>query len=198
LAQTPALAPTDRRFAVCWRKCHKAMIKWLFAFCTIIPLLGAGCTQASGGSVSIFAGGKVHLTVATGRSPMSEAVLRPSGHVKSINVIDFPADIDRPSTLQGCQNARLIQFELGPSSHGNMWGNQAASYFSRLRRGEMGHFHHVSGPYLLRYAQEASWREDARRVDNGSQMRRVTELALKRGPSVDFAGYYQRHIKTAA
>ena len=76
--------------------------------------------------------------------------------------------------------------------------NQAESYFSRLRRGEMGHFHHVSGPYLLRYAQEASWREDARRVDNGAQVRRVTELALKRGPSVDFAGYYQRHIEKAA
>jgi hypothetical protein len=75
--------------------------------------------------------------------------------------------------------------------------NWAKSYFSRLRRGEMGHFHHVSGPYLLRYAQEASWREDARRVDNGAQVRRVAELALHRGPSLDFAGYYQRH-KVAA
>jgi transposase-like protein len=75
--------------------------------------------------------------------------------------------------------------------------NMAESFFSRLRRGEMGHFHHVSGPYLLRYAQEASWREDARRADNGQQVRRVTELALHRGPSVDFAGYYQRHIKAA-
>jgi transposase-like protein len=75
--------------------------------------------------------------------------------------------------------------------------NQAESYFSRLRRGEMGHFHHVSGPYLLRYAQESAWREDARRADNGAQMRRVTELALKRGPSIDFAGYYQRHVKAA-
>lgn len=26
--------------------------------------------------------------------------------------------------------------------------NQAESFFSRMRRGEMGHFHHVSGPYL--------------------------------------------------
>jgi ISXO2-like transposase domain len=75
--------------------------------------------------------------------------------------------------------------------------NQAESFFSRLRRGEMGHFHHISGAYLLRYAQESAWREDARRVDNGSQVRRVTELALKRGPSVDFSGYYQRHVKAA-
>jgi hypothetical protein len=64
--------------------------------------------------------------------------------------------------------------------------------------GEEGH-RIVSGDirYLLRYAQEAAFREDARRVDNGTQLRRVTELALHRGPSVDFAGYYQRHIKAA-
>lgn len=82
-------------------------------------------------------------------------------------------------------------------SHDGACTNMAESFFSRLRRGEMGHFHHVSGPYLLRYAQEASWREDARRVDNGAQVRRVTELALKRGPSVDFSGYYQRHVTRA-
>ena len=82
-------------------------------------------------------------------------------------------------------------------SDGEACTNQAESYFSRLRRGELGHFHHVSGPYLLRYAVEASFREDARRVDNGAQVRRVTELALKRGPSIDFAGYYQRHVKAA-
>ncbi|HVZ27731.1 MAG TPA: IS1595 family transposase [Rhizomicrobium sp.] len=82
-------------------------------------------------------------------------------------------------------------------SDGEACTNQAESYFSRLRRAEMGHHHHVSGPYLLRYAQEAAFREDARRVDNGSQVRRVAELALHRGPSVDFSGYYQRHIKAA-
>lgn len=82
-------------------------------------------------------------------------------------------------------------------SDGEACTNQAESYFSRLRRAEMGHHHHVSGPYLLRYAQESAWREDARRVDNGAQVRRVTELALKRGPSIDFGGYYQRHVKAS-
>ncbi|MDZ4775623.1 MAG: IS1595 family transposase [Alphaproteobacteria bacterium] len=71
--------------------------------------------------------------------------------------------------------------------------NWAESFFARMRRGEMGHNHHVAGPYLLRYAQEAAWREDNRRVDNGSQVRRVATLALSSKPSVDFAGYYQRH-----
>jgi len=29
-----------------------------------------------------------------------------------------------------------------------------------LRRAELGHHHPTAGAYLLRYAQEASWRED--------------------------------------
>ncbi len=72
--------------------------------------------------------------------------------------------------------------------------NWAESYFSRLRRSEIGHHHHVAGPYLLRYAQEASWREDNRRVDNGGQVSRIAGLAVARKPSVDFSGYWQRHI----
>ncbi|MCA6104578.1 transposase [Bradyrhizobium australafricanum] len=38
--------------------------------------------------------------------------------------------------------------------------NRAEEYFSRLRRAEIGIHHYVAGAYLLRYAQESSWRED--------------------------------------
>lgn len=75
--------------------------------------------------------------------------------------------------------------------------NWAESYFSRLRRAELGHHHHIAGVYLLRYAQEASWREDNRRMSNGDQMRQVAHLALGRGKSVDFSGYWQRHVEKA-
>src|SRR6202789_1787944 len=71
--------------------------------------------------------------------------------------------------------------------------NWAESYFSRLRRAELGHHHHIAGAYLLRYAQEASWREDNRRMSNGDQVRQVANLAMGRKPSVDFSGYWQRH-----
>jgi transposase-like protein len=71
--------------------------------------------------------------------------------------------------------------------------NMAEGFFSRLRRAEVGHHHHIAGTYLLRYAQEASWREDNRRISNGEQVSRVTELALAAKPSVDFSGYWQRH-----
>jgi hypothetical protein len=72
--------------------------------------------------------------------------------------------------------------------------NGAELFFSRLRRAEIGHHHHVAGQYLVRYAQEAAWREDNRRMPNGDQVNRVAELALKRGASVDFTGYWQRHL----
>jgi transposase-like protein len=70
--------------------------------------------------------------------------------------------------------------------------NGAESYFSRLRRAELGHHHHIAGPYLLRYAQEAAWREDLRRVSNGEQAHGVVGLAMRSPPSVDFCGYWQR------
>ncbi|MBG1233993.1 IS1595 family transposase [Aestuariivirga litoralis] len=71
--------------------------------------------------------------------------------------------------------------------------NAAESFFSRIRRAEIGIHHHIAGAYLLRYAQEMSWREDNRRMSNGEQMGRVCQLALSRKPSVDFSGYWQRH-----
>jgi transposase-like protein len=72
--------------------------------------------------------------------------------------------------------------------------NWAEEFFSRMRRAEIGHHHHIAGAYLLRYAQEASWREDNRRVSNGDQTYRVAGLAMKRKQSVDFTGYWQRHL----
>jgi transposase-like protein len=79
-------------------------------------------------------------------------------------------------------------------SLGGACTNWAEEFFSRMRRAEAGHHHHIAGPYLLRYAQEASWREDHRRVSNGDQVYMLSGLAMKRGQSVDFCGYWQRHI----
>jgi transposase-like protein len=72
--------------------------------------------------------------------------------------------------------------------------NWAEEFFSRMRRMEIGHHHHIAGAYLLRYAQEASWREDNRRASNGEQVNRVAGLALESKASVDFTGYWQRRV----
>ena len=34
---------------------------------------------------------------------------------------------------------------------------------------EIGTHYHIAGPFIGAYAQEASWREDNRRVHNGGQ-----------------------------
>src|SRR6202162_3030260 len=73
--------------------------------------------------------------------------------------------------------------------------NWAEEFFSRMRRAEIGHHHHISGAYLLRYAQEASWREDNRRSGNGEQVPRLAGVTMKSGKSREFTGYWQRHVK---
>jgi len=70
--------------------------------------------------------------------------------------------------------------------------NQAESYFSRLRRMEVGTHHHIAGPYLYAYAGEAAWREDNRRTDNGSQAMLVTGAAMASRVSRQWAGYWRR------
>jgi hypothetical protein len=41
-------------------------------------------------------------------------------------------------------------------SDGTACTNNAESYFSRLRRAEIGQHHHIAGPYLHAYAHEAA------------------------------------------
>lgn len=70
--------------------------------------------------------------------------------------------------------------------------NQAESFFSRLRRAELGQHHHISGKYLAAYANEMAWREDRRRTSNGDLWRMVAGAALTHPVSRMWAGYWQR------
>jgi transposase-like protein len=70
--------------------------------------------------------------------------------------------------------------------------NQAESFFSRLRRAEIGTHHHISGPYLSAYAAEMDWREDNRRVSNGEQYLIAANAAAKHPVSQQWKGYWQR------
>src|SRR6202040_3355242 len=97
-------------------------------------------------------------------------------------------------------DALHAQYEMKRINHEEAYSldgactNWAEEFFSRMRRAEHGHHHHIAGPYLLRYAQEASWREDHRCISNGGQADMISWLAMKRGPSVDFSGYWQRCV----
>jgi hypothetical protein len=68
--------------------------------------------------------------------------------------------------------------------------NQAESYFSRLRRMVSGQHHHVSARYLHRYACEAAWKEDHRRLPNGSAFSRTVRLAMGSPVSRTWKGYW--------
>jgi transposase-like protein len=70
--------------------------------------------------------------------------------------------------------------------------NQAESFFSRLRRAEIGIHHHIAGPYLSAYASEMAWRENNRRVSNGEQYLMATDAALQHPVSRQWKGYWQR------
>jgi hypothetical protein len=61
-------------------------------------------------------------------------------------------------------NALHSRFEMKRINHEEAYSldgactNWVEEFFSRMRRAEIGHHHHIAGPYLLRFAQEASWR----------------------------------------
>src|SRR3954465_4383943 len=117
------------------------------------------------------------------------------------------ARVDRASTVHADEssawNALHARFDTRRINHsgeyatGEACTNQAEAFFSRLRRGEMGHHHRISGVYLVRYAREASWKEDHRRDSTGLQVRGVLVLVPRNGPSVDFCGYWQRSRQAA-
>jgi transposase-like protein len=94
--------------------------------------------------------------------------------------------------LHGRFTMHGINHQEAYSLEGGIYTNNADSFFSRMRRAEIGHHHHLAGPYLARFAQESAWREDHRRDHNGSQVDRVALLAMRNPPSVDFCGYWQR------
>jgi hypothetical protein len=70
--------------------------------------------------------------------------------------------------------------------------NQAESYFSRLRRAEIGQHHRISGHLLYQYANEAAWREDNRRRPNGANLNAVIGAALASAKSPIWASYWHR------
>ena len=101
-------------------------------------------------------------------------------------------------------NALHAGFDVNRIDHGKLYSDQSAVYtnaaeefFSRMSRAEFGHHHHIAGTYLIRYAQESAWREDHRRVANGTQVRSVATLAMAAPTSVDWCGYWQPAQKAA-
>jgi hypothetical protein len=71
-------------------------------------------------------------------------------------------------------------------SHDDACRNGAEEFFSRMRRAEVGHHHHLAGAYLGRYAQENGL---ARRSPSHQQRRSGPDRVRSRGPQQDVCGF---------
>lgn len=99
------------------------------------------------------------------------------------------------ATAWDALHARYLTKRINHSvaySHDGACTNQAESFFSRLRRAEVGTHHHISGIYLHSYAGEMAWREDNRRVSNGEQYLMAANASLQHPVSRQWKGYWQR------
>jgi len=77
---------------------------------------------------------------------------------------------------------------VGPNGENT---NQAESFFARFRRMQYGQTHKMDNLYMDRYANEAAYREDTRRMSNGDIFNDVMTRCATSAPSRDFAGYWQ-------
>lgn len=73
--------------------------------------------------------------------------------------------------------------------------NMAESFFSRLRRMQIGQMHKMNNLYLDHYANEAAYREDTRRNSNGYIFNDITMRCAKTSVSRNFCGYWQGNKK---
>ena len=132
-------------------------------------------------------GGESIVTVAKSEAKGGEIITARIHHMSTVHA-DEASHWDE---LHAKFDTQRINHSLSYSD-GIACTNQAESFFSRLRRMEVGTHHHIAGPYLLAYAGEASWREDNRRVSNGSQAMMVAGAAMASRVSRTWAGYWQR------
>ena len=85
----------------------------------------------------------------------------------------------------------VVNHSVGMMVHG-VHINPVEAQHSRIRRAERGIYLHISGAHAQRIADELSWRDDMRRVDNGQQFRMIARRALMLGPDMEMTGYWQK------
>lgn len=87
---------------------------------------------------------------------------------------------------------KRINHQLAYSAPDGACTNQAESFFSRMRRSEVGIHHHIAGQHLAAYATELAWREDMRRQSNGNQFAMLVSAVAIAPKSSTWCGYWQR------
>ena len=135
------------------------------------PSLGQGTKPASAAWSSSCAS-------ATANPCPSSPAAKPPAWAASADVVALGSTVyaDEASAWDAL-HAKFLTKRINHSveyANGEISTNWAESFFSRIRRAEVGVHHHIAGRYLQAYANEMSWREDNRRVSNGEQYLMVT------------------------
>ncbi|TAL78091.1 MAG: IS1595 family transposase [Beijerinckiaceae bacterium] len=125
-------------------------------------------------------------------------------HSEAASLTTIEARVDAAATIHADEAAhwdrlharyltKRINHEWAYSDEGACT-NQAESFFSRLRRAEIGTHHHIAGPYLMAYSREMAWRENNRRVSNGAQYLMAASAALAHPVSRQWKGYWKKGL----
>ena len=112
-----------------------------------------------------------------------EAVSRPIEHVDAATLHSAIKEaVDKQSTIMtddlkgyigiGREFAgghQTVNHSMGEYARGNVTTNTAESYFSLLKRGVHGTFHHISKRHIARYCDEFCFRWNHRKVNDGTR-----------------------------
>jgi len=130
-------------------------------------------------------GGESRVTVVEGHETKAykfvEETIIDGSHIVSDGGFDFSALGHHETVIHS------IGFQIDGIDN-----NQAESLFARLQRAEEGVYYRICGHYLDLYAEEVSWREDYRRLDNGELWRRLIAAVADHPQSRRWTGYWQR------
>ena len=92
------------------------------------------------------------------------------------------------SDLSAYYDHKVVNCAVGYMGSGGKNNNQAESYNARFRRLQYGQCHRLSTLYLSNYANEISYREDTRRLDNGTIFKDILGKCLANPISNEFCG----------
>ena len=94
-------------------------------------------------------------------------------------------------------DTRRVNHAVEYRSDEGITNNLAESYFSRFRRMQYGQCHKFGNLYLNNYANEAAYREDTRRMNNGDIFDDICMKCVQTKTHHDWCGYWQGNKRTA-
>jgi transposase-like protein len=90
--------------------------------------------------------------------------------VRSHTVAGAAVYTDEASAYRSLENHEFVTHGVGEYVRGQISINGLESFWSMLKRGIMGVFHHLSAEHLQRYVDEFETRHNTRDMDTADQM----------------------------